>query len=252
MVALVIIIILLCAFGFLLFMALEAKQNNVISHHFHYKTYSNYCDPVVLFFISDIHKRIVSDELLNKVRDKMNVVVIGGDLLEIGIPLAQIEKNLDKLKALGPTFFVWGNHDHDYEDTEGLINLLKAKDVVILNNEGVNFENKICLIGVDDSTYERDNLPLALTRCPPQMLRVLISHNPNIRDKVKKEDNISLILSGHTHGGQIRILGWGLREKGGVKKGDGYQLVISNGYGTTHYPFRLGARPDALIITISR
>ena len=62
---------------------------------------------------------------------------------------------------------------------------------------------------------------------------------------------LSLMLAGHTHGGQIRIGKLGLLEKGSFQIDGGRAKLISNGYGTSTLPLRLGARPECHIIKIN-
>lgn len=70
--------------------------------------------------------------------------------------------------------------------------------------------------------------------------------------KIQKHHHIGLVLSGHTHGGQIRLLGLGLKEKGSMREiKDDMYMLISNGYGTTGLPLRLSAPAQTHIITLT-
>ena len=68
-----------------------------------------------MFFISDIHRRIVSESIIEEVSGKVDVVIIGGDLLEKGVPMERVKENIKKLKKLGPILFVWGNNDYEVD-----------------------------------------------------------------------------------------------------------------------------------------
>ena len=59
------------------------------------------------------------------------------------------------------------------------------------------------------------------------------------------------MLAGHTHGGQIRIGKYGLQEKGSFRMKQGRAKLISNGYGTSTLPLRLGAAPECHVIEIN-
>ena len=61
---------------------------------------------------------------------------------------------------------------------------------------------------------------------------------------------LSLLLSGHTHGGQIHLFGFSPYEKGRLKKENDLTVLISNGYGTTGVPLRLGAKAETHLISI--
>ena len=84
----------------------------------------------------------------------------------------------------------------------------------------------------------------------PNSFKILVCHNPEISKKMDPQYGIHLLLSGHTHGGQIRILGFGPYEKGRLKKDKDLTTLISNGYGTTGVPLRLGAKPETHFISI--
>lgn len=231
------------------FMASEAKQDNLIEHTFHFKNFPEQVDKFRIFFISDIHRRRVTEQMIRQAVGRADCVVIGGDLMEKGVSFSRVEENINRLRSIAPVYFIWGNHDHNCDEAT-LKSLLAKKQVQILENESNQPISGLSIIGVDDSTHGRDDLEQALNHSDRRDLRVLISHNPNIKDKLMSHHKISLILSGHTHGGQIRLFGWGIREKGGIKESSNGILVISNGYGTTRYHLRLGARPDCWLITL--
>ena len=209
-----------------------------------------------LFFITDIHKRKISDGLLNKINTNVDLVLIGGDLTEKNVPFERVEKNIQKLKSLrAPIYFVWGNNDYE-TDYRTLDAILLQNGVKILDNTSVMFESRegeiVELLGVDDVSVQRANVSLALSDCHPHSFKILAAHNPLVARKFSEEENIALVLSGHTHGGQIRILGFGPYEVGKLHHLAHTKLFVSNGYGTTFLPLRLGAPAETHIITLKR
>ncbi|MFS1518131.1 metallophosphoesterase [Bacillus sp. SCS-151] len=253
MIFFVITIILL---GFLIsYMFYEAFQNNVREITLEFNTFPASIDSFKMFFISDIHRRNIADEIINKVKGEVDCVVIGGDLMEKGVPFSRVKANLQKLKEVGPIYFVWGNNDYEV-DYHHLDALLLDYGVKILDNTAETLESaqgeKVIMIGVDDMTYMRDRVDLALLDAEQDGFKILISHNPKIIQKITMEDDIKLILSGHTHGGQIRFLKWGLYEKGKLRKVDSTNILVSNGYGTTGLPLRLGAPSETHLITLKK
>ncbi|WP_051556468.1 metallophosphoesterase [Alkalihalobacterium bogoriense] len=220
----------------------QAFLNQVIETEVFLSGFPSSFDGMSLFFISDVHERLIHDDIINEVKGKTDIVIIGGDFIEKGVSLNRAKENLEKLKQVGPVYFVWGNNDYD-GDFRGLDALLLESGVKILDNTAVSFHQvneTLVLLGVDDVGVGRDNLPLALLDSEDGF-KILVSHNPDIMDEVQEKDNIKLILSGHTHGGQIRLFGWGIREAGGWKDRSGTKILISNGYGTRSIPLRLGA-----------
>ncbi|EJR61333.1 MULTISPECIES: metallophosphoesterase [Bacillus] len=238
---------------FLLVMYKEAMRNTVLEHTLEFKEFPQSFQQMNMFFISDIHRRVISDSLIERIKGKVDLVIIGGDLAEKGVPLSKISANIQKLRAIAPVYFVWGNNDYEIEYHE-LDALLLENNVKVLDNTRVVFESelgeKICLLGVDDVGLERDRLDLALADCKEEGFRILISHNPDIIKKMSGKEQISLVLSGHTHGGQIRLFPSEKYLKGGVYNHSNTTLFVSNGYGTTLIPLRFRAPAQTHIITL--
>ncbi|MDP4170651.1 MAG: metallophosphoesterase, partial [Bacillota bacterium] len=178
---------------------------------------------------------------------------IGGDIIEKGVPFNRVKENVKKLKEIGPVYFVWGNNDYevDYHELDAI--LLENK-VKILDNTAVTFESaegeKLSLLGVDDLSLKRDRLDLSLQDAEDESFKILASHNPKITEKILSEHQISLVLSGHTHGGQIHIFGYSPHERGKTEVLKNTMVLISNGYGTTTIPLRLGAPAQCHLITL--
>ena len=251
-----IVFIFFIGLAFISYMVKEAFANRVIENDLSFSDFPESFGEVKIFFISDIHKRTISERIIHEVKEmKPDIVVIGGDLLEKGVPFERVRHNILQLKLLGPVYFVWGNNDYEVEFRK-LDAILLDLGVKILDNTAVTFESmngdQLILLGVDDVNRERDHLLLALQDIEVEGFRILVSHNPKIVEKIKIEDNIRLVLSGHTHGGQIHILGYSPYEKGMLKKLKQTSLLISNGYGTTALPFRLGAKSETHLIRIRK
>jgi predicted MPP superfamily phosphohydrolase len=206
-----------------------------------------------IFFISDIHRRKISSMLYDDLR-ACDWIIIGGDLLERGVPRERIGKNLRRLKEFGPLFFVFGNNDYDMPKKE-LLSLLEQENVEVLDNRSTRIqdgESALYFTGVDDCAAGTPDIRKALKEVDG--CTVLIVHNPDYAYRLKDEQlsGLSLILSGHTHGGQIRLGPFGIRQKGGWYSLKGVPLLISNGYGATHIPLRLCAPSQTHLITLSR
>jgi uncharacterized protein len=238
----------------LIYMYMEAHRDNIKHIKLTFNEFPSSFGEVKIFFISDIHKRLVSQKIIDSLKGKADLVIIGGDLTEKRVPMTRVAENLNRLKEIGHLYFVWGNNDYEVDYHE-LDSLLLNCGVKILDNTSVSFDSptgeKIILVGVDDMNSKRDRLELAYSDCLHNGFRILVSHDPRIMSKVKSEYNINLVLSGHTHGGQIRLGRIGLYEKGGITTFNKTQLLVSNGYGTTALPLRLGAKAETHFITIS-
>jgi uncharacterized protein len=250
-------LVLIFVFVFLLFvyMLREAFLNQVIHQTFTFPNFPSGFNEMRIFFISDIHRRNIQESIINEVVNNAEFVVIGGDLLEKGVPFNRVEHNLKLLQKIGPLFFVWGNNDYEVEE-ERLVKLFKKYNVLMLRNCSTVFRasngDTIALMGIDDISQENDRLDLVLENTKSANFKILISHNPKIVMKMSELDNISLVISGHTHGGQIHLFGYSPDKKGGVYKMQFTTQLISNGYGTSMLPLRLGAKPETHLITLRK
>ncbi|WP_430785508.1 metallophosphoesterase [Virgibacillus flavescens] len=211
-----------------------------------------------LFFISDIHRRKIKESTLNKIDEEIDIIIIGGDLKEKGVPLERVANNLDLLNKWNkPIYFVWGNNDYE-EDPEALYWLLKDKNVILLANEAVSLQsgnNKttLNLVGLDCCKYKEARFDLALNEIYDGYT-ILVTHAPSSFYELSEKDknDAQLVLAGHTHGGQIRIFGFGMYESGGFKKIGKTSVLVSEGYGYTRLPFRLGTKSECHVVTFKQ
>ncbi|ONK21875.1 metallophosphoesterase [Bacillus sp. VT-16-64] len=249
---LVMLLIFLLAVFLLLFMVKEAFRNEVKEEVLAFPDFPIQWGELTIFFISDIHKRLIHESIIQQIKGKAEIVIIGGDLTERGVPLARTRKNIELLQQVAPVFFIWGNNDYEV-DTKKLNELFDECGVTVLKNETAFLqkgESSIALIGLDD--YEpSEPLSRAISHSlDDRHFKILLSHRPSILKHIRPSDHISLILSGHTHGGQIRIFGFGPYQRGRTFHCPSATVLISNGYGTTLLPIRLGAPAETHLITI--
>ncbi|WP_161524713.1 metallophosphoesterase [Alteribacter lacisalsi] len=202
-----------------------------------------------MLLISDIHRRKTDVVVKDHRSSDFDMVWIGGDLAEKGVPEERIRQNLEELSSLAPVYFVWGNNDYEGA-AAAMESVLKEFGVTILRNSSVEFQEEggsWTLAGVDDLTMGRPSF----TRIEDGLsdIAVLLSHNP---DAVRwfQTGRFTCAVSGHTHGGQIRLGPFGIAERGGWKYRNGMRLFISEGYGTTRLPLRLGTRSEYHILHI--
>jgi len=166
----------------------------------------------------------------------------------------------------GKIFGVLGNHEYliEHIDANSIENLLEESGIVILKNENkkifYNDKNYIYLIGVDDPDTGRDDLPKAIINTEENIPKILLAHSPDIIDNLQKE-KVSLILVGHTHGGQVVIPFvkpfWTPTENRGkyasglFEINDTY-LYVSRGIGTTALPIRFNCSPEVTMIELKK
>lgn len=212
------------------------------------------------FTVKELRKAV------NKINhEKPDLIVFTGDLYDNYGTYNDDERLIAELQRLDATigkYAVWGNRDYGggsesiYENilTESGFQLLKnAQQMVTLSND-----KRLLLAGLDDTMLGQP-IPLDTTRVRQADYAVLLSHEPDTAMNYF-DDGYDLILSGHSHGGQIKIpfipqinkkalrvtryadnYDAGLYEVGENKK---TKLYVNTGLGTTHISARLGVVPE--------
>ncbi|PSL41994.1 putative MPP superfamily phosphohydrolase [Planomicrobium soli] len=204
--------------------------------------------PFNLLFIADIHRRKLSPEMLEV---PVDIVVIGGDLAERGVSLKQVAENLKLLVNKAPVYFVWGNNDREVK-ARNLRKLFAHYGIKPMDNESVSlFGNPhLKLVGVNYLALENDGLDRAFSEVKKEDTVIFVSHSPFIFKRVKKKYPVDFLMAGHTHGGQIRLGKLGIYRKGALKIKGGKPELVTNGFGTTSLPLRLGAPAEYHLLTI--
>jgi predicted MPP superfamily phosphohydrolase len=102
---------------------------------------------------------------------------------------------------------VWGNTEHKGEYGRERQRDLTCPELHVLTNEHVTLErggDRIVLAGVDDPFLRHDDIEQAMNGVPRDTFKILMAHAPSIAGKAA-DAGVDLLLSGHTHGGQIRL-----------------------------------------------
>ncbi|MDF2720684.1 MAG: hypothetical protein K0Q59_359 [Paenibacillus sp.] len=221
--------------------------------------------------ISDLHGRTrfwtgTIGEIVDSL--KPDIVCVTGDLFN---RLDQLPAVMDELSRLECKylFFVPGNHEWEErvylrkrkfteEEHSRVLKDIGVRHMRVLANEGELVQIRksfIYLYGFDNSVYGRERF------VPPQQnidgaFSLTMAHSPSIlRWLHKRGIRFNLLLSGHTHGGQIRLFGKPFRRYGkhrsGLNELEPNQYMYNNrGLGTIHLPFRFGCRPEVALIRI--
>lgn len=205
--------------------------------------------PFRIIFIADIHRKKLPEDFISFPAD---AIIIGGDLTERGVPLSRTAENLRILAAAAPVYFIWGNNDREVGE-RNLRKLMNHYGIRILDNEVVELfgQPHLKLAGIDYFSEGDDKIERTFANVEKEDTVLFLSHTPSIFNYMRIKYNVAFQMAGHTHGGQIRIGRFGLYKKGALKRTDsGYEL-ITNGYGTTTLPLRLGAEAQYHVIDIS-
>ncbi len=222
-----------------------------------------------ILHISDIHggSRLAlasaADRLAIAKSLAPDLIVFTGDLASRAEHVTKVADALGRLRARDGLVAVLGNHDH-WIGEDKVANALAKVGFTVLGNEHLMLTqngNSVYLVGVKDPTYLRqDDLPAALRGVPEQATVIILSHSPDIVLNPLASRS-ALILSGHTHGGQM-VFPWigplyaptrlGRRRMSGLQTVEGRLLYINRGLGEVFPPMRLNCPPELAMITLRK
>ena len=227
--------------------------------------------------ITDLHCCSWGDgqrELLDAVdASAPDLVVLVGDILDHTMPLEQGYTVLEHLAENWPCYYVTGNHEvrvpgeyrqlKDGMEAAGVIVLENAKTQICLEGQAIT------VIGVDDPSHETEypvgnsagviRKHLDMLQSDGDGFTLLLSHRPELFETYV-DCGIDLVLSGHTHGGQIRLPfiggliapGQGLFPEydAGLFEEGNCRMIVSRGIGSSSFPFRFNNRPEIVLIEL--
>ena len=219
--------------------------------------------------IGDIHledwtkprrlNRIV--ELVNE--QQADLITITGDFLSYsadpGVPRRLVEA-LGRLRARDGVVAVMGNHDY-MTDVDLVRRCLKEAEVPELRNDVRTMwrgDAALHIAGVDDVMEGRSRLDLVLQKLPEEGAAVLLAHEPDFADVSAAAGRLDLQLSGHSHGGQVRMPFWGpvflpphsQRYSAGLYEVGGMLQYTNRGLGFVDARLRFLCRPEITVLTL--
>ena len=228
--------------------------------------------------ISDLHNKKFGDNqdvLIQKIKSiDPDIIAITGDLIDSKSYDAEVSMQLiQKMVNKYPVYFVTGNHEQWSGKYNNLEKELKKYDVNVLRNEHVGIrkgEQEINLLGIDDPEFvtgnrdERNIVKDAILKAkfemPPNTFDVLLSHRPEFLTEYADEQ-LDLVLSGHAHGGQVRlpfIGGLVAPNQGvfptytaGLYEEQNTSMVVSRGLGNSIIPQRIFNRPELVVVQLN-
>lgn len=193
-------------------------------------------------------------------------LVLTGDY--VGRDASAAQGLIDPLAALDiPVAAIYGNHDH-WSHQPTVERALAAGGVRILMNEAVEIDSGLWLAGIDDIWGGRPDLRATLRHVPAQATTILLAHEPDYFDEVIAEDApVAVQLSGHSHGGQVRLPTWrpdtpgrasfapilpeyGRKYPIGLRTIGNRTLYTNRGLGMWPLPYRFNCRPELTVFTL--
>ncbi len=220
-------------------------------------------------FVSDIHfmnrySRERLDALVGEINAaRPDAVILGGDFTLSGANTGDFAEAATALRASEGSYATLGNHDF-YNGKNRIVTALRSAGIVVLDGSAVETPRGLAIAGVADLRDEMPDFKALADTLPESGFTILSCHNPDLAGKLDRDDiaRFDLILCGHTHGGQITLLGYapvipseyGQRYRTGTILERGVPVIVSNGagYSGERYRFRFCAPSDFLLITLRR
>ncbi|PGY10950.1 hypothetical protein SAMN05444673_1807 [Bacillus sp. OV166] len=208
------------------------------------------------------------NQLVKKINSlKPDIILFTGDLMDEPNQYTEINKLmpiLKKLQAPLGKYCIFGNHDHGGYGSDIYRNIMETTDFSVLLNDSAPIKlsdgSIIYLLGIDDAMLGNPNLPLTLKNVPKNSFKILLSHAPDLAETASLYP-VQWQLSGHSHGGQIKIpfLGALVTPPFGQIYPEGLysigehnplSLYVNRGIGTTRLPFRFMSKPELTVFTL--
>jgi len=222
--------------------------------------------------ISDLHigERMANDFFLKTFKTAQkyqpDFVIYTGDYVNYKSKkqLAELEKVMQHtVKGKLGTIAVLGNHDYgqDWDNAQiakQITQVLQNAGITVLRNETIQIEN-LNFIGIDDVKGTNFYPKKAFQHYNSKQANIVLCHNPDVCDMNVWQNYKGWILSGHTHGGQVKIPFFSppilpVKNKkyssGKIDLKDGRILYINRGLGTSIIPFRFNVRPEITVFKL--
>ena len=223
--------------------------------------------------ISDVHggSNTMTEEKIRYLAEFANqqepdIIVLLGDYVsqvkghgkDLRMPVEVIAENLKGLKAKYGVFAVIGNHDWWYEEAT-VRSAFERVGFKVLENEAASFEangKKVWILGIEDFWKRyKVNISKQLAEIEPKENIIGITHNPDSFDQTP--DALSILLAGHTHGGQVFLPFIGAPipvakkeyTRGHIVRDD-RQMFVTKGVGTSGPGIRFCAVPEIVVLTL--
>lgn len=228
-------------------------------------------DGLRIAVLADIHADdwFIDDKKLRKIVERTNqlqpelIVILGDYMSSNGYVTRRVEPEhfgaiLKDLHAPLGVYSVLGNHDWWYSGSK-VRSGLEQNGIQVLENEVIHFDARgtsLWLVGLADLWTRRQEIANTIAMVPEGKPVIALTHNPDIFPKLP--ERVSLLLAGHTHGGQVRfpIIGSVIESSDydrfamGHVFENNHHLFVSTGIGTSIMPVRFAVPPEIVLLTI--
>lgn len=206
-------------------------------------------------------------ETINK--QNPDVVIFTGDLIDEPNKYQYSEEIIPILSSISAPFgkfSIYGNHDHGGYGTNLYREIMIDSGFTVLQNNSERIKlldgSTLYIVGLDDAMLGKPNFEKAVSGIPKDSYKILLAHEPDLAT-VAVQHGIQLQLSGHSHGGQVKIPFFGplITPPYSEQYYEGFYdlkhfdnnltLYVNRGIGTTRLPFRFLSKPELTLFTLS-
>lgn len=225
--------------------------------------------PIRAAVLSDLHiGGLIEVNKINEIVQIVNdldvdMIFLTGDIVDAR--LSDVEEavdNLGRLKAKDGIFYVLGNHEY-FHDIENIVNKIKSLGFNVLINQSQIVHNNVNIVGIADLMgfrvgYLMPDIQEAFLQIDSALPTILLSHQPKVIEYLYDDNKVDLILSGHTHGGQIFPFSlavliqqpylYGLHEISNFLK---TKIYVNQGTGFWGPPMRIGSYREITLLELT-
>jgi len=271
-------IIILISIGLAILFAVTAFNNGLIVRRYTVQTDKMDVEKSFrIVLITDLHSHIYGEnqsDLISLIKKQQpDVILLAGDIADDMIPFKGVRLLLKGIRGIAPVYYVTGNHEFWSSDVKSIKEIIRSYGVKVLEGEyeqRMVGDTMITFAGIDDPDMELFERPefdwesemknaFAPLRNEPGF-KILLTHRPERIDEYKKY-GFDLVVSGHSHGGQIRIplimnglyapnQGWLPEYAGGMYRHGALTHVVSRGASNSLRVPRIFNPPEIVVIDV--
>ena len=222
-------------------------------------------DGMRVAFISDLHyPSLFTNRRLGNVvaclnREQVDLLLLGGDYVTDNDSIDSLFDVLGAVETVYGTYAVWGNHER--RNKEPVAKAMQRNGIRLLEDSVVGFcreDASVFLVGIEDS-FSYDSLSFSPGEdLPAEAFVIMLAHTPDYAER--SSAGADVVLSGHTHGGQVSLFGiytpvkntaYGTRFLRGRNKATcGSTVITTNGVGTSRRKVRFCVPSEVVVVTL--